>query len=81
MAEHSCVLVEFVLAPTRLVWRLALLSGLAGWSVEVEEPEPVTRKFHKDPAYAQTKVVEAEVKNNLKPYWKCFQSSNPLIRF
>ena len=53
---------------------LALLSGLAGWNIEVEEPEPATRKFHKDPAYAQTKLVEAEIKSNLKPYWKCFQS-------
>ena len=59
---------------------LALIAGLAGWTVEVEEPEPATRKFHKDPAYAQTKQVEAEVKSNLKPYWKCFQTSNPEIK-
>lgn len=57
---------------------LALISGLANWNVEVEEPEPVTHKFHKDPAYAYTKIVEAEIKNNLKPYWKCFQSRNPV---
>lgn len=60
---------------------LALISGLANWNIEVEEPEPATRKFHKDPAYAQTKAVEAEVKGNLKPYWKCFQTSNPVIKF
>ncbi|MBN1376322.1 MAG: hypothetical protein JXA01_09215 [Dehalococcoidia bacterium] len=60
---------------------LALLSGLAGWNMEVEEPEPATRKFHKDPAYAQTKMVEAEVKSNLKPFWKCFQSINPIPHF
>jgi len=60
---------------------LALISGLAGWNIEVEEPEPATRKFHKDPAYAQTKIVENEVKDNLKPYWKCFQTSNPIIKF
>ena len=57
---------------------LALISGLANWNIEVEEPEPVTHKFHKDPAYAQTRIVEAEIKNNLKPYWKCFQSRAPL---
>lgn len=55
---------------------LALISGLANWNIEVEEPEPVTHKFHKDPAYGQTRIVEAQIKNNLKPYWKCFQSRN-----
>ncbi|MBN1690003.1 MAG: hypothetical protein JW901_03165 [Dehalococcoidia bacterium] len=57
---------------------MALISGLADWNIDVEEPEPATRKFYKDPAYAQTKLVEAEVKNNLKPYWKCFQPQNPI---
>jgi acetoin utilization protein AcuC len=57
---------------------LALISGLADWNIDVEEPEPVTHKFHKDPAYGQTRIVEAEIKNNLKPYWKCFQSRDPL---
>jgi len=57
---------------------LALVSGLAGWKIEVEEPEPATRKFHKDPAYAQTKLVESEIKSTLKPYWKCFQSHSPV---
>lgn len=56
---------------------LALVSGLAGWNTEVEEPEPATRKFHKDPAYAQTKLVESEIKSALKPYWKCFQPRTP----
>jgi len=56
---------------------LALVAGLAGWDIEVEEPEPVTKKFHKDPAYAQTKLVEAEVKNYLKPFWKCFRTGTP----
>jgi acetoin utilization protein AcuC len=55
---------------------LALISGLAAWKIEVEEPEPATRKFHKDPAYAQTKLVESEIKSTLKPYWKCFQAHN-----
>jgi acetoin utilization protein AcuC len=57
---------------------LALISGLGNWNVAVEEPEPSTHKFHKDPAYAQTKIVEAEIKSNLKPYWKCFQSRSPV---
>ena len=51
---------------------LALVAGLAGWNVEVEEPEPATRKFHKDPGYGETKNVEAEIKANLRPYWQCF---------
>jgi acetoin utilization protein AcuC len=56
---------------------LALISGLAGWDIDVEEPEPATRKFHKDPAYAQTKLVESEIKSTLKPYWKSFQAHSP----
>jgi acetoin utilization protein AcuC len=51
---------------------LALISGLAGWNIDVEEP--AARKLPPDPAYAQTKLVEAELKSNLKLYWKCFQS-------
>jgi acetoin utilization protein AcuC len=51
---------------------LALIAGLAGWDVQIDEPEPATRKFHKDPGYAATKMVEVEVKANLKPYWECF---------
>jgi acetoin utilization protein AcuC len=58
---------------------LALVSGIAGWNIDVEEPEPATHKFHKDPAYVQAKAVEAEVKNNLRPYWKCFQMRNHVI--
>lgn len=57
---------------------LALISGLAGWNIDIEEPEPATRKFHKDPAYAQTKLVESEIKSLLKPYWKCFQAHSPM---
>jgi acetoin utilization protein AcuC len=57
---------------------LALISGLAGWNIDVEEPEPATRKFHKDPAYAQTKLVESEIKSTLKPYWKCFQAHSSI---
>jgi acetoin utilization protein AcuC len=57
---------------------LALLSGLGNWEIDVEEPEPATRKFHKDPAYQATKLMEAEVKANLKPYWKCFQTAAPI---
>lgn len=57
---------------------LALVSGLAGWDIDVEEPEPATRKFHKDPAYAQTKLVESEIKSVMKPYWKCFRAHSPV---
>ncbi len=55
---------------------LAIISGLAGWNIDIDEPEPSVRKFHKDPAYTQTKLVELEIKSILKPYWKCFQKNN-----
>lgn len=55
---------------------LALIAGLAGWDIDVEEPESSNRKSHKDPVYAQTKLVASEIKSTLKPYWKCFQSQN-----
>ena len=56
---------------------LALLAGLAGWNIDVLEPQPATRKFARDPAYTETKMVEAELKSNLKPFWKCFQTHTP----
>jgi len=52
---------------------LALISGLADFKLEVEEPFPIPERFKKDPAYAETKEVIAEVKRHLKDYWKCLR--------
>ncbi|MBI4632340.1 MAG: hypothetical protein HY742_00390 [Deltaproteobacteria bacterium] len=51
---------------------LALISGIADWNTTVEEPAPATRTVYKDPV-GQAKLIETELKNHLKPYWKCFQ--------
>jgi len=51
---------------------LALISGLAGFDVSVEEPEPVPARFQTDPSFEETREVVGEVKNYLKGYWSCF---------
>jgi acetoin utilization protein AcuC len=50
---------------------LALLSGLAGWEVRVEEPVPVPTRFTTDATLRQTQKVVQELKNTLKPFWTC----------
>jgi len=52
---------------------LALISGLAGIKITVEEPEPIPQRFKEDPSLAVTKKVIQEVKGFHKDYWKCFQ--------
>lgn len=52
---------------------LALISGLAGIELEVEEPEPIPQRFKTDLAFAATKNVVDEVKSHLKDYWKCLR--------
>jgi acetoin utilization protein AcuC len=52
---------------------LALISGLAGIKIKVEEPEPVPQRFMSDTALAQTEKVIEEVKGNLKGYWACLR--------
>ena len=51
---------------------LALISGLADFDISVEEPIPVTQRFHEDPSLEETKKVVAQVRSNLKDYWQCF---------
>jgi acetoin utilization protein AcuC len=56
---------------------LALICGLAGIELELEEPEPVPSRFKAALALEETekateKVVE-EVRSNLKEYWKCLR--------
>lgn len=52
---------------------LALISGVAGFKIKIEEPIPIPQKLEKDPSLEETKMVIAEVKKNLKDYWKCFK--------
>jgi acetoin utilization protein AcuC len=52
---------------------LALISGLAGIELEIEEPEPVPQRFKTDLALAETKKVVGEVESHLKDYWKCLR--------
>lgn len=48
---------------------LALISGLAGIELEIQEPESIPQRFMSDLAFAQTEKLVDEVKNNLKDYW------------
>ncbi len=52
---------------------LALISGLAGWKLSVEELEQVPRRFATDAVQAQTQKIIDEVKDKLKPYWACLR--------
>ena len=52
---------------------LALISGLAGIELEIEEPEPVPQRLTTDPTLAETEKVIDEVKSHLKDYWKCLR--------
>ena len=52
---------------------LALISGLAGFEIKIEEPEPSTQRFMEDVALSQTNKVIEEVKKYHKEYWKCFR--------
>jgi len=52
---------------------LALISGLANFKIEIEEPIPISQRFQKDSLLEETKGVIRELKRNLKNYWKCFK--------
>jgi len=52
---------------------LALISGLVGFKIKVEEPIPIPQKLEKDSSFEETKMVIAEVKRSLKDYWQCFK--------
>jgi acetoin utilization protein AcuC len=52
---------------------LALVSGLAGFDLEIPEPELVPQRFMSDTAFDQTQKVIEDVKNNLKNYWTCLR--------
>lgn len=50
---------------------LALIAGLAGIELEVEEPEPVFQGYGTDLAFKQTEQVIAEIRHRFKDYWTC----------
>jgi len=50
---------------------LALISGLAGFGIKIEEPVPVPQRFQADSSLGSTKQVIQEIKGYHKNYWKC----------
>jgi len=52
---------------------MALLSGLAGFNIEMTEPEPGPQYLGTDSALAGTRKVIEEVKRNLKDCWSCLK--------
>lgn len=52
---------------------LALISGLAGIELQIEEPEPIPPQFRDDLVFGETERVVDEVRNNLKDYWTCLR--------
>ena len=51
---------------------LALISGLAGWEIAIEEREAIPERYRKDLVLGDTEKVVREVKEELKDYWGCF---------
>jgi acetoin utilization protein AcuC len=52
---------------------LALISGLAGIKITVEEPQPIPQRFKEDPSLVETKKVIQEVKRYHKDHWRCLR--------
>ena len=52
---------------------LALISGLAGIKLEIEEPWIISQQIKIDPSFAETERVVKEVKYQLKDYWACMR--------
>jgi acetoin utilization protein AcuC len=52
---------------------MSLLSGIAGFPVTVEEPEPIPQKFQQDLVLEETEQVLDEVKKYHSEFWKCFR--------
>ncbi len=52
---------------------LALISGLGGIELRIEEPVPIPQRFTTDPSFAETERVIEEVKRQLRDYWKCLR--------
>jgi len=52
---------------------LALISGVTGFPVNVEEVIPVPAQYERDNSLPLTQQVISDVKRYLKDYWKCFR--------
>jgi len=52
---------------------LSLIAGLAGFDLEVEEPEPVPARYRHDQVLEETGKVVDEVRRHLRDYWACFR--------
>ena len=52
---------------------LALISGLMGISMQLEESKQIPQQYVTDSVYLETEKVVNEVKNNLKEYWMCLR--------
>ena len=52
---------------------LALISGLAGVKIKIEEPVSIPQRFREELSLAETKEVIKEVKKHLKDYWRCLR--------
>jgi acetoin utilization protein AcuC len=51
---------------------LALISGLAGLEITMEEREPIAERYRRDLASKDTEKVVRGVKEELRDYWTCF---------
>jgi acetoin utilization protein AcuC len=52
---------------------LALIAGLTGLELVIEEPEPVPAMYRTDVAVRATEQVVRAVKDELRDYWRCFR--------
>jgi len=52
---------------------LALIAGLAGIELGMEEPEPASPRFSTDHSFAETEKVVEEVRRQLRDYWRCLR--------
>jgi len=52
---------------------LALISGLAGFDVNIVEPNPLPSAISPDSSLTETMSMLEKLKNNLKNYWTCFK--------
>jgi acetoin utilization protein AcuC len=52
---------------------LALICGLAGIELQIEEPEPVPPRLRAGLAFGGTERILEEVRQNLREYWACLR--------
>ncbi|MFC2052167.1 histone deacetylase family protein [Chloroflexota bacterium] len=52
---------------------LALITGLEGIELSVEEPEPIPQKFSVDSSLDETERMIEAVRSQLKDYWTCLR--------